>query len=112
MASCAAGVQYLHAFRPPLIHRDIKSMNVLLVASEGVPWQRATAKLADFGMTKEQRTGTMTKMGTPLYMAPEVMLGEKYTHAVDVYSFGVLCYELLRRVLNYGMELTVVLPNS
>ncbi len=62
--------------QPPLIHRDIKSMNVLLVSSEGVPWQRATAKLADFGMTKEQRTSTMSQMGTPLYMAPEVMQGE------------------------------------
>ena len=102
MASLAAGVEYLHSFQPPLIHRDIKSENVLLVANEGVPWQRATAKLADFGEASEQRTSTMSQSGTPLYMAPEVIAGDRYTTAIDVYSLGILFCEISRREMPFA----------
>ena len=77
-----------------IIHRDIKPENVM-VSSFG------NFKLCDFGISRVlDHTTNATKAGTPLYWAPEVVRMEKYGQTVDIYSLGIMMYELLnnRRV--------------
>jgi hypothetical protein len=83
------GMIYLHSFPSPIIHRDLKSKNVLLSESY-------EAKLTDFGISREwQVDATMTAgIGTMAWIAPEVLRGERYTEKADIYSFGVILSEL------------------
>ena len=83
----AHAMAYLHGLSPPLVHRDLKSPNVLL-ASDG-----RTSKLCDFGLvgTREPTAGT------PNYMAPELLEARSWSTPVDVYAFGVLLNELFVR---------------
>jgi class 3 adenylate cyclase/tRNA A-37 threonylcarbamoyl transferase component Bud32 len=78
----AAGLNYLHTMEPnAILHRDLKSSNVLVVAGRDGSW---TAKLADFGFANvKDQMSTMTRCGTPAWTAPEIMAGEKH------YSGGV-----------------------
>lgn len=79
---------YLHSFEPRIIHRDLKAKNVLLARD----W---TAKLADFGVSREAAQDTMTGgMGTTAWIAPEVLQGERYSEKADIYSFGIVLSEL------------------
>ncbi|CEG43565.1 tkl protein kinase [Plasmopara halstedii] len=82
-------IVYLHSFPSPIIHRDLKSKNVLLSSSY-------EAKLSDFGISREwQVDATMTAgIGTMAWIAPEVLRGERYTEMADIYSFGVILSEL------------------
>ncbi|KAL3664561.1 hypothetical protein V7S43_010314 [Phytophthora oleae] len=86
---------YLHSLMPPDIHRDLKSRNLLLN-------RNFEAKLTDFGISKERLDQTMTAgVGTSLWMAPEVMLGEKYDVKADIFSLGVVLSELDVHTLPY-----------
>ncbi|KAG3206830.1 hypothetical protein PC128_g467 [Phytophthora cactorum] len=87
---------YLHSLNPPIVHRDLKSRNVLLNRS-------MTAKLTDFGISRERPDNTMTAgVGTSLWMAPEVMLGKKYGLKADMFSFGVVLSELDLHTMPYA----------
>ena len=82
-----------HAHRNLVVHRDLKPGNVL-VTREG------TVKLLDFGIAKiveseDDVSGTTRQFLTPAYAAPEQVLGEPTSTATDIYSLGVLLYELL-----------------
>ena len=93
----ALGIAYLHSRNPPIVHRDIKSENLLLDES-------GVIKVADFGLSAisaasgAQMTDTA---GSRPWMAPEMQVGLPYDTSVDAYSFGVLLSELITRVLPY-----------
>ncbi|KAJ1395280.1 Serine-threonine/tyrosine-protein kinase, catalytic domain [Sesbania bispinosa] len=86
----ARGINYLHHCNPPIIHRDLKSSNLLVDKN----W---TVKVGDFGLSRlkhETYLTTKTGRGTPQWMAPEVLRNEPSDEKSDVYSFGVILWEL------------------
>ncbi|MCP4660161.1 MAG: serine/threonine protein kinase [bacterium] len=91
MLQIARGMAYAHS--KGVIHRDIKPANIRIL-------EDGTAKIMDFGIAKlaQQETGlTQTGMtlGTAAYLAPEQIRGDPVNHRTDVFSFGVLAYELI-----------------
>jgi tRNA A-37 threonylcarbamoyl transferase component Bud32 len=94
LESVLAGLS--HGESQGIVHRDLKPEN-LLIAADG------RVKIADFGVaraynaaaTRAVVTATGTTIGTPAYMAPEQALGEKLTAATDLYSLGIVAWELL-----------------
>ncbi len=81
----ARGLKYLHDLN--IIHRDIKSPNVLITSD-------LHAKISDLGIAKLIETSTVTGAGTFAWMAPEILKSEKYGRSVDVYSLGLIFWEL------------------
>eukprot|EP01102_Stenamoeba_stenopodia_P009690 TRINITY_DN2864_c0_g2_i1.p1 TRINITY_DN2864_c0_g2~~TRINITY_DN2864_c0_g2_i1.p1 ORF type:complete len:747 (+),score=247.11 TRINITY_DN2864_c0_g2_i1:95-2335(+) len=94
----ALGLNYLHSRKPAIVHRDLKSGNLLLTADGRV-------KITDFGLSK-LKDATMEgeesfQGGTDRWTAPEIGDGEKYTEAADVFSYGVILYEIAARKLPF-----------
>ncbi|KAL0490990.1 serine/threonine-protein kinase [Acrasis kona] len=90
LTDVALGMNYLHSITPPLCHRDLKLSNILVNKSMSV------AKICDFGISKFDTNNTMTgNVGTLRYMAPEVFKDEPYDIKCDVYSFGIVMFEVM-----------------
>ncbi|KAL3738094.1 hypothetical protein ACJRO7_019599 [Eucalyptus globulus] len=87
----ARGMNYLHHRNPPIVHRDLKSSNLLVDKN----W---TVKVGDFGLSRLKNATLLTAKsgrGTPQWMAPEVLRNEPSDEKSDVYSFGVILWELM-----------------
>ncbi|MCL7032478.1 hypothetical protein MKW94_005628 [Papaver nudicaule] len=86
----ARGMNYLHLCNPPIVHRDLKSSNLLVDKN----W---TVKVGDFGLSRIKHATFLTTKsgkGTAEWMAPEVIRDEPSDEKSDVYSFGVILWEL------------------
>ena len=78
---------YLHSMSPPVLHRDLKPENVLIAEDK--------FKIADFGWSNVEDEYRNTFCGTPDYLAPEMIRGNGHNDRLDVWTIGVLMYELL-----------------
>jgi len=90
----ASAMADLHERDPPILHRDLKSDNILLDSN-------MVAKVGDFGLSKMTygiNVGTI--VGTPYYMAPEIIRGEPYGKPADVYSFSIIMWQMLMNKSN------------
>mmetsp|Transcript_1680 Transcript_1680/g.3125 ORF Transcript_1680/g.3125 Transcript_1680/m.3125 type:complete len:903 (-) Transcript_1680:2372-5080(-) len=84
----ADAIQHMHERR--IMHRDLKPANIFLTLD-------GTVKLGDLGLSRELSDNTLqahSKVGTPLYMSPEVLRGDGYDFKSDIWSIGCLLYEL------------------
>ncbi|XP_030243668.1 mitogen-activated protein kinase kinase kinase 7-like [Drosophila navojoa] len=112
MIQCIQGINHMHSMKPrPLIHRDLKTANLLLSQNY------KNLKIGDFGISTDLRTMMSSLAGTAGYTAPEVVLieilhtnqynpkfihtqvlsGKKYTEKCDIYSFGIVLWEVMAR---------------
>mmetsp|Transcript_22740 Transcript_22740/g.35016 ORF Transcript_22740/g.35016 Transcript_22740/m.35016 type:complete len:169 (-) Transcript_22740:894-1400(-) len=84
------GLNYMH--KRNYAHRDIKPENILMQDSESLD-----LKIADFGFATafNQTDKLKQKLGSPLYMAPEIVRGDQYTSAVDIWALGVIGFIML-----------------
>jgi serine/threonine protein kinase len=99
------GILFLHKMEPPVTHGDIKTANVLLDSC-------FRSRVSDFGLSRGRRSGkkNLMALGTPCWMAPELLRGESSnTSSSDVYSFGIVIYEIYARKDPYeGEDIDIV----
>eukprot|EP00727_Mastigamoeba_balamuthi_P012470 m51a1_g7846 putative serine-threonine protein (537) ;mRNA; r:217575-219979 len=93
LLDCSRGMDFLH--RSGIMHRDLKPDNLLVASLE--PLSSGVCRIADFGTTRDinrmaQDLQATKGVGTPMYMAPELLSGEPYAQPADVYSFALVMY--------------------
>ncbi|KAL6060669.1 putative serine/threonine-protein kinase/receptor [Balamuthia mandrillaris] len=86
------GINCLHSWKPQIVHRDLKSLNLLVDDNWNV-------KVCDFGLSRYTDQGNLSTLGklrgTFAYCAPEVYFGERFSAKSDIYSVGVILWELM-----------------
>jgi serine/threonine protein kinase len=104
---CAEGLDYAHSQK--VVHRDIKPSNIMYDPETGV------VKITDFGIariTDSSKTRTGTVLGTPNYMSPEQCMGKKVDGRSDLFSLGVLIYQLSSGTLPFNGDSMATLMYS
>jgi mitogen-activated protein kinase kinase kinase 10 len=100
----AKGLNFLHTQEPnPVLHRDLKSLNLLVSEPVKEPDDYVQIKITNFGLSRDLLDGDesfdsrrMTELaGTFHWMAPEVLRSDEYTHKADVYSYRICLWEIL-----------------
>ena len=94
---CLLGLEYLHSQN--IIHRDIKLLNIFMSKNKSV-------KIGDMGMAKilSNKEMKLSRVGTPLYLAPELVRKEKYDYKADIWSLGCSLYHLARTIPPFNDE--------
>lgn len=94
LLDCARGMNYLHSM--DILHGDLKSLNVLIDDNR--------ALITDFGLAKMRSNATVNMatttselVGTPGFVAPEIMMGKPLDKPADVFGFAMVCYEVVSR---------------
>ncbi|HEY3323578.1 MAG TPA: serine/threonine-protein kinase [Planctomycetota bacterium] len=99
-----SALHYVH--QQGIIHRDVKSSNIMLAGAAGTTGPGSRAVLMDFGLAKDQNQSGLTSVGaivgTPDYMPPECAEGHSAGPAADIYSLGVVMYEALCGALPFS----------
>jgi len=97
MREIISGVEYLH--QHGIVHRDLKPEN-MMCKRKLYPWN---VNVCDFGLANFAEGSTMmeTQVGTPYFAAPEIIKGEAYTASVDLWSCGVIMYNILSGTLPF-----------
>jgi len=91
----ARAMAYLHGLKPPVLHRDLKSLNILV----GADW---TPKICDFGFTVVKgRFSESHFVGTVQWVAPEIIQGKSFTEKAEIFSFGIVLWEIIARSAPY-----------
>ena len=95
----------MHDMDPPMLHRDLKSLNLLLksrLVNEACP---VSVKVTDFGISRQvqaiQTNWATQAAGTYHWMAPEVVIGQNYNIEADIYSLGIVFWEIFSRKKPY-----------
>ena len=99
----AKGMNYLHKNNPPILHRDLKSLNIFLTNDIKNNNDTANIKIADYGLSifYDKNKPLMERVGTCHWMAPEVIKCQEYTTKADVYSYGIIIWEICTREMPY-----------
>jgi len=87
----ASALDYLHSQTPAVVHRDVKSHNVLVT-------DHFEMKLCDFGLVSTK----VATAGTPAYMAPELLRSGLFSRKVDIFAFAVLSWEMFSRSIPFA----------
>jgi serine/threonine protein kinase len=93
----------LHLHSKNIIHRDLKPENILMSSNDVNNYD---IKLADFGYASyfDKNKGLDAILGTPLYLAPEILMSQNYNEKVDIWSLGIMAYELCAGVYPFEFE--------
>ena len=98
-AQVAEGLGYAH--QAGVVHRDIKPANIMVVADGPV-------KITDFGIARMRASADLTQtgvmLGSPKYMSPEQVIGKRADHRSDIFSLGVILYEMLTGAAPFSGE--------
>ena len=99
------GIIYLHSLN--IIHRDLKPENILMD-------NNGNLSLADFGISKilDPKDFSKTYVGTPFYTPPEIIKRQKHNKTVDIWTFGILLYEMIYGVPPFYNKIRNVLNNA
>ena len=106
----AKAMNYLHHCSPVVIHRDLKSLNVLLAEHVADEYDTPVAKVSDFGLStwapftafgEDPDESCQSLVGTYHWMAPEVIQCKPYNERIDSFAFGVLMFEIASRSVPY-----------
>lgn len=104
----AKGMNFLHCRR--VVHRDLKSLNLLLASVVSGTEDMPCTKISDFGLSrhlppdKSEASMLTGGLGTCLWMAPEVLSGAEYSEKVDVYAYGIFLFELICRQVPFALD--------